>query len=180
VGAEGSLSREVPGWVGAALTKPGRVSTAIARTLAPRHGVQVAEDTSAEHVAMELYERLVEAYTTRPTFYTDFPRLLSPLASAHPTQPRLAQKWDLVIFGREIAAAYSEMVDAHEQLLLLRNQDPASPDDLKPVDKEFLDALEVGMPPTGGLVVGVDRLLMALTGATEIRKVIPFPLDVPT
>ncbi|MGH3713194.1 MAG: amino acid--tRNA ligase-related protein [Micromonosporaceae bacterium] len=153
---------------------------ATARVLARQHGLPNAAHTSAEHVAMHLYERLVEPQTIRPTFYIDFPRLFSPLARAHPTHVRLAQKWDLVIFGREIAAAYSEMVDAHEQLRLLRNQDPGSPEDLKPIDREFLDTLEAGMPPTGGLVVGVDRLVMTLTGATEIRQVVPFPLDIPT
>jgi lysyl-tRNA synthetase class 2 len=126
----------------------------------------------------EMYERLVLPRTTAPTFYTDFPVESAPLARAHRKDPRLAERWDLVAFGVELGTAYSELVDPveqrrrmTEQSLLAAGGDPEAME----LDEDFLAALEYAMPPTGGLGLGVDRLVMLLTGRA-IRDTLTFPL----
>ena len=129
-------------------------------------------------VVLELYEHLVEDTTIAPTFYTDFPAEVSPLTRAHRADPRLAERWDLVAFGAEIGTAYSELVDPVEQRRRLTAQSlqaaGGDPEAME-LDEDFLAALEHAMPPTGGLGMGMDRLVMMLTGAT-IRETIAFPL----
>ncbi|MEV7726346.1 bifunctional lysylphosphatidylglycerol synthetase/lysine--tRNA ligase LysX [Streptomyces sp. NPDC087917] len=129
-------------------------------------------------VVLEMYERLVEERTTLPTFYKDFPTDVSPLTRQHRRDQRLAERWDLVAFGTELGTAYSELTDPveqrrrlTEQSLLAAGGDPEAME----LDNDFLDALEYAMPPTGGLGIGVDRLVMFLTGLT-IRETLPFPL----
>jgi lysyl-tRNA synthetase class 2 len=128
-----------------------------------------------------LYDDLVEARTVLPTFYKNFPTEVSPLTRQHRLDPRMAERWDVVAFGAELGTAYSELVDPIEQRrrltaqsLLAANGDPEAME----LDEEFLSALEYAMPPTGGLGMGVDRLVMALTGRT-IRETILFPLVKP-
>ncbi|MFB7170536.1 bifunctional lysylphosphatidylglycerol synthetase/lysine--tRNA ligase LysX [Streptomyces sp. NPDC056254] len=135
------------------------------------------EDTRGD-VVLEMYERLVEERTKLPTFYKDFPTDVSPLTRQHRKDPRLAERWDLVAFGTELGTAYSELTDPVEQRrrltaqsLLAAGGDPEAME----LDNDFLDALEYAMPPTGGLGIGVDRLVMFLTGLT-IRETLPFPL----
>lgn len=129
-------------------------------------------------VVLELYERLVEARTEVPTFYLDFPTDSSPLARQHRSDPRLAERWDLVAFGLELGTAYSELVDPTEQRRRLTEQSlraaGGDPEAME-LDEDFLTALEYAMPPTGGLGLGVDRLVMLLTGRS-IRETLPFPL----
>jgi lysyl-tRNA synthetase, class II len=124
-----------------------------------------------------LYEQLVEACTVEPTFYVDFPTATSPLTRAHRDDPRLAQRWDLVAWGQEIATAYSELTDPIEQRRRLTEQSlrrsSGDPEAME-LDEEFLAALAFAMPPTGGLGLGVDRLLMMLTGV-PIRDTLAFP-----
>jgi lysyl-tRNA synthetase class 2 len=127
---------------------------------------------------LEIYEHLVEARTHQPTFYKDFPTEVSPLTRQHRADPRMAERWDLVAFGAEIGTAYSELVDPVEQRerltaqsLLAAKGDPEAME----LDEEFLTALEYAMPPTGGLGMGVDRLIMMLTGRT-IRDTVIFPI----
>ncbi|HEX9335611.1 MAG TPA: bifunctional lysylphosphatidylglycerol synthetase/lysine--tRNA ligase LysX, partial [Pseudonocardiaceae bacterium] len=123
------------------------------------------------------YDALVEPRTVGPTFYTDFPAEVSPLTRPHRQDPRKAERWDLVAFGTELGTAYSELTDPLEQRSRLAEQSlrAASGDvDAMELDEDFLRALEHGMPPTGGLGLGVDRLLMMLTGAT-IRQTVLFP-----
>ncbi|PBC59753.1 lysine--tRNA ligase [Streptomyces sp. Tue6028] len=129
-------------------------------------------------VVLEMYERLVEERTGPPTFYKDFPTEVSPLTRQHRVDPRLAERWDLVAFGTELGTAYSELTDPveqrrrlTEQSLLAAGGDPEAME----LDEDFLDALAYAMPPTGGLGIGVDRLVMFLTGLT-IREALPFPL----
>ncbi|MGW3470634.1 bifunctional lysylphosphatidylglycerol synthetase/lysine--tRNA ligase LysX [Saccharopolyspora sp. NPDC000995] len=129
-------------------------------------------------VLLEMYERLVEARTTEPTFYTDFPAEVSPLTRPHRTDPRLAERWDLVAFGTELGTGYSELVDPIEQRRRLTEQSMCAaggdPEAME-LDEDFLAALEHAMPPTGGLGLGVDRLIMLLTGGS-IRETLAFPL----
>ncbi len=132
-------------------------------------------------VLEEVYGSLCEARTTTPVFYSDFPRDTSPLARAHREDPRLVEKWDLVMWGSEQATAYSELIDPVDQRARLVEQSlRAAAGDLEAmeVDEDFLRALEYGMPPTGGLGLGVDRLVMNLTGL-GIRDTILFPLVKP-
>ncbi|MFG2196268.1 bifunctional lysylphosphatidylglycerol synthetase/lysine--tRNA ligase LysX [Streptomyces sp. NPDC048639] len=146
--------------------------------LCDRVGVpHIPEDTRGD-VVEEMYGRLVEERTQLPTFYKDFPTEVSPLTRRHRKDPRLAERWDLVAFGTELGTAYSELIDPVEQRrrltaqsLLAAGGDPEAME----LDEDFLTALEYAMPPTGGLGLGVDRLVMFLTGLT-IRETLPFPL----
>ncbi|MFI6938115.1 bifunctional lysylphosphatidylglycerol synthetase/lysine--tRNA ligase LysX [Streptomyces sp. NPDC050418] len=146
--------------------------------LCDRSGVPYTGEMGRGDVVLEMYERLVEEKTQLPTFYKDFPTDVSPLTRQHRTDPRLAERWDLVAYGTELGTAYSELTDPVEQRrrltaqsLLAAGGDPEAME----LDEDFLDALEYAMPPTGGLGIGVDRLVMFLTGLT-IRETLPFPL----
>jgi lysyl-tRNA synthetase class 2 len=126
----------------------------------------------------ELFEELVESSLLAPTFVRDYPAETSPLTRPHREDPRLAEKWDLIAFGIELGTAYSELIDPvlqrqrlTEQSLLAAGGDPEAME----LDEDFLRALEYGMPPAGGMGMGIDRLLMTLTGRS-IRETIPFPL----
>ncbi|WP_366180572.1 bifunctional lysylphosphatidylglycerol synthetase/lysine--tRNA ligase LysX [Actinomyces timonensis] len=126
----------------------------------------------------ELYEHLAEGTTVEPTFFSDFPAATSPLTRQHRRDARLAERWDLIIFGSEVGTAYSELVDPVIQRERLTAQSlAAAGGDLEAMelDEAFLAALEQGMPPSGGLGMGLDRLVMMLTGAS-IRETIAFPL----
>ncbi len=151
------------------------------RKLAAAVAIELQPGWNSAQVALELYEHLVEARTVGPTFYLDFPVEMAPLTRQHRTDPRLAEKWDLVAFGTEIATAYSELVDPVEerarltaQSLLAAGGDPEA----MQLDEDFLQALEYGMPPSGGLGMGIDRLLIMLTGAS-VRETVLFPLVKP-
>ena len=148
------------------------------RALSARAGVHQEPKWNRGQVVLELYEHLVEARTVTPTFYRDFPVEVSPLTRQHRSDPRLAERWDLVAFGAEIGTGYSELVDPlvqrerlTAQSLLAAGGDPEA----MQLDEDFLRALEYGMPPSGGMGMGTDRLLILLTGAT-IRETILFPL----
>ncbi|GAB3678432.1 bifunctional lysylphosphatidylglycerol synthetase/lysine--tRNA ligase LysX [Saccharopolyspora tripterygii] len=148
------------------------------RSACERMGLSCEPDWPRGAFVVELYEHLVERRTTRPTFYTDFPVDVSPLTRPHRDDPRLAERWDLVAFGVEIGTAYSELVDPIEQRRRLTEQSlqaaGGDPEAME-LDEDFLRSLEFAMPPTGGLGLGVDRLLMLLTGR-PIRDTLPFPL----
>lgn len=145
--------------------------------LAREHQIHVRDEMGPGAVIEELYGELVEAKTVRPTFYTDFPVETSPLAGPHRTEPGLAERWDLVVNGTEMGTAYSEMADALEQRRRLTEQSlkaAAGDPEAMQIDEDFLAALETGLPPTGGLGIGIDRLIMMLTDA-PIRGVLAFP-----
>jgi lysyl-tRNA synthetase, class II len=148
------------------------------RELSARAGVHQEPKWNRGQVLLELYERLVEARTVAPTFYRDFPVEVSPLTRQHRTDPRLAERWDLVAFGSEIGTGYSELVDPVVQRERLTAQSLAAaggdPEAMQ-LDEDFLRALEYGMPPSGGMGMGIDRLLIMLTG-TSIRETVLFPL----
>jgi lysyl-tRNA synthetase class 2 len=132
----------------------------------------------AGKLVVELFEKLVEADLVEPTIVKDFPREVSPLARPHRDDPRVTEHFDLVMGGVEIVPAYSELTDPDEQRArfeMQREQAAAGDQEAHPFDEEFLMALEHGMPPAGGLGLGVDRLLMVLTDAASLREVILFP-----
>jgi lysyl-tRNA synthetase, class II len=161
--------------VGEAITPD--TESARLRALADRCGVGVDRDVAAGETVLELYEKLVEHTLIQPTFVRDYPVAVRPLARPHRADPRLAEAWDLVIGGVEVAVAYSELADPVEQRRRLLEQAAAAaggdPEAMH-LDEDFLRALEYGMPPTGGMGLGVDRLLMTLTGK-GIRETILFP-----
>ncbi|MBA2465681.1 MAG: lysine--tRNA ligase, partial [Nocardioidaceae bacterium] len=140
--------------------------------------VALRPDWGTDEIALELYEKLVQHTLVNPTFVMDFPARVVPLAKPHRSVPGLVEAFDLVINGVELAPAYSELNDPViqrerlvEQSLLAAKGDPEAMD----LDETFLRALEFGMPPAGGMGMGVDRLLMLLCGV-GIRETIMFPL----
>ncbi|WP_327417632.1 bifunctional lysylphosphatidylglycerol synthetase/lysine--tRNA ligase LysX [Streptomyces sp. NBC_01233] len=133
-------------------------------------------------LVQEVFEELVEHTIMQPTFVMDYPVETSPLTRQHRSEPLLAEKWDLIGFGAELGTAYSELVDPVEQRRRLTEQSLlAAGGDLEAMqlDEDFLRALEYGMPPTGGMGMGIDRLIMAFTGK-NIRETILFPLVKPS
>ena len=148
------------------------------RTLATAHDVPLQPHWDAGAIVLELFEKLVEHTLIQPTFVRDYPESVRPLAKRHRTTPGLVEAWDLIINGVELAPAYSELNDPviqRERLvaqsLLAAQGDPEAME----LDEVFLKAMEYGMPPAGGVGMGVDRLIMLLTGA-GIRETILFPL----
>ncbi|NED98860.1 lysine--tRNA ligase [Phytoactinopolyspora halotolerans] len=156
-------------------------STQRLRELAAKHDVEVQPGWGHGEIVLELFEKLVEHTITTPTFVCDYPESVRPLARPHRDDPRLVEAWDLIIAGVELAPAYSELVDPVVQRARLEAQSllaAAGDPEAMQVDEDFLRALEYGMPPTGGMGLGVDRLVMLLTGA-GIRETILFPLVKP-
>jgi lysyl-tRNA synthetase class 2 len=144
-------------------------------------GLELDPSAGWGYVLEEIYGELCEGQTMTPVFYTDFPKENSPLAREHRADPRLAEKWDLVIFGAEQGTAYSELtdpLDQRERLVAQSLRAAAGDPEAMQVDEDFLQALEYGMPPTGGMGLGIDRLVMNLTGL-GIRDTILFPLVKP-
>jgi len=148
------------------------------RAMAGRHDVGVDPAWIHGKLVEELFEALVQPGLQAPTFVLDYPVDTSPLTRAHRSQPGLAEKWDLYIGGIERATAYSELVDPVTQRERFTHQAvlaAAGDPEAMVLDEDFLEALEYGMPPTGGMGMGMDRLMMTLTGL-GIRETILFPL----
>jgi lysyl-tRNA synthetase, class II len=152
------------------------------RAIAERHGVEVDDVWGPGKIVVELFEALVEETISEPTFVVDFPREVSPLARPHRTNPDLTEHFDLIIGGVELVTAFSELNDPVEQRAkfeLQREMKAAGVEETHPLDEDFLRALEHGMPPAGGLGLGIDRLLMVLTDAASLRDLIMFPAHRP-
>jgi lysyl-tRNA synthetase, class II len=148
------------------------------RRIAAAQQIALQPAWSHGEIVLELLEKLVEHTLIEPTFVRDYPADVRPLARPHRDDPRLAEAWDLVINGVELAPAYSELVDPVEQRRRLTEQSvkaAAGDPEAMQLDEDFLRALEHGAPPMGGMGMGVDRLLMLLTGH-NIRTVVTFPL----
>jgi lysyl-tRNA synthetase class 2 len=145
---------------------------------AERANVAVEPEWGAGKILLELYEKRAEHEVWGPTFVMDFPREVSPLARPHRSAPGLTEQFDHMIAGMEIGPAYSELTDPDEQRARFVDQQRlrrGGDEEAHPLDEDFLEALEHGMPPAGGIGVGVDRVTMILADVPSIRDVILFP-----
>ena len=141
-------------------------------------GIEASDAWSPGRLIAEIYEAVVEDRIWEPTFVTHPPVEVSPLARRNREDPRLADRFELVIAGSEYANAFSELNDPDDQRARFEEQAAAreaGDEEAHPVDEDYLMALEYGLPPTGGLGIGVDRLVMLLTDQHHIREVILFP-----
>jgi lysyl-tRNA synthetase class 2 len=152
--------------------------TADARAILDQLGLAWQEGWGAGRCTHEVYDELVEPTVMHPTIVLDHPRETSPLAKPHRDDPALVERFEVIVDGRELANAYSELNDPVEQLTRFREEaahkaagDPEAGD----VDLDYIRALEYGMPPAGGLGIGIDRLVMVLARVESIREVILFP-----
>jgi lysyl-tRNA synthetase, class II len=148
------------------------------RALAERHGVSAAPSWGSGKIIEELFEGLCEASLIAPTFVTGHPVEISPLARADRNDPHLTERFEFFINGREHGNGYSELNDPVEQRLRFEDEQrakDAGDAEAGTVDEDYLRALEYGLPPTGGLGIGVDRVAMLLAGVSSIKEVILFP-----
>jgi lysyl-tRNA synthetase class 2 len=153
----------------------------VLRAHCERLAIEEPPDASVGMLLEELYVELVESKTTTPVFYKDFPKENAPLTRLHRDDPRLTEKWDLVAWGAEMGTGYSELIDPidqRERFVAQAARAEGGDDEAMRLDEEFLRALEYGMPPAGGQGMGIDRLVMALTGL-GVRDTILFPLVKP-
>ncbi len=148
------------------------------RTIAKQHEVQVKDTFGPGKLILEIYEKTTEGALWGPVFVTDYPAEVSPLSREHRDKPGMTERFEAILAGRELCNAFTELVDPEQQRSRFEDQaaqNAQGDDEAMMVDEDYIRALEYGLPPTGGLGIGMDRLAMLLTGASSIRDVVLFP-----
>lgn len=148
------------------------------RSVAVEHGVALEDGWGAGKLVLEIYEKTTEAALWGPVFVTDYPQEVSPLARSHRELAGLVERFEGIVAGRELCNAFSELTNATEQRARFEQQArrrAAGDEEAMVVDEDYLRALDYGLPPTAGLGLGIDRLVMLLADVPTIRDVIPFP-----
>lgn len=149
-----------------------------AREVAKKHNLTDVDKLTRGHIIAELFEEYCEEYLDGPIFITGHPVEVSPLSKRDPKDPRITRRFEAYINTWEVANAFSELNDPIDQYNRFKEQQAQleeGDDEAHPMDEDFVNALEVGLPPTGGLGVGIDRVIMLLTDAPSIRDIILFP-----